>query len=97
MGSAPVPNYANIFMDKRIDKKLKQLLEALKTENGENAQKLFKRFLDDIFLIFSGKTKDLHTFLKEANNINPTIQLTMSHTSVEGESTEDKCSSPDHD
>ena len=48
MGSAPVPYYANIFMDKRIDKKLKQLLEALKTENA----KMHKNFSRGFWMTF---------------------------------------------
>ena len=55
------------------------------------AIQLFKRFLDDFFFIFVGSTKSLHLLLKEANKINPTIQFTMSHTSVENENKEDQC------
>ena len=89
MGSRPVPHYADTFMAK-IDKEIKKLSEKYNIDNIEAIQ-LFKRFLDDFFFIFVGSTKSLHLLLKEANKINPTIQFTMSHTSVENENKEDQC------
>ena len=49
-----------------------------------------KLFLDDFFFIFVGSTKKLHKFLNEVNKINPSIQLTMNHTSLENENKEDR-------
>ena len=89
MGSRPVPHYADTFMAK-IDKEIKSLSEKYNIGNIEAIQ-LFKRFLDDFFFIFVGSTKSLHLLLNEANKINPTIQFTMSHTSVENETKEDQC------
>ena len=60
-------------------------------QNGEEALKLLKRFLDDIFLIFCGSTKNLHTLLEDINKINPSIELTMTHTSIQNEDIENKC------
>ena len=85
MGGPAVPDYANIFMAKKIDKGIREIL----TRN--QALKLFKRFLDDIFIIFCGSTRDLHSLFKEINAINSSIQLTMSHTSVPGEDPLEKC------
>ena len=85
MGSPPVPDYANLFMANRIDKEIWNIL----TRN--QALKFFKRFLDDIFIIYSGSTKQLHTLFGEINAINPTIQMTMSHTSILGEDPLEKC------
>ena len=44
-----------------------------------------KRFLDDIFLIFTGSIKNLHNFFNEVNEIHPNIKLTMSHTTPKSE------------
>ena len=86
MGCKPVPNYANIFMA-TIDKAIKQLI-------GSEAFSLLKRFLDDYFGIFNGSTKELHRLLDKINLINPSIQLTMNHTSIENEPREDRCECP---
>ena len=39
-----------------------------------------KRFLDDIFKIFVGSSKQLHRFFDEIITIHPTIKFTMRHT-----------------
>ena len=44
-----------------------------------------------IFFIFNGSTKDLHKLLKEINEVHPTMNLTMNHTTIQGELPEDKC------
>ena len=90
MGSRPVSSYADIFMA-AFEKKIRQLSQEYNEEKSE-ALKLFKRFLDDYLQIFVGTTKKLHQFFKEVNKINPTIQLTMTHTTIDGEATENKCS-----
>ena len=90
MGTKPAPSYANTFMAKRIDPHIVEI--ALKyQENGEMSLKLFKRFLDDIFLIFVGGTKRFHKFFEEINKIHPSIKFTMSHTSLPQESKTDRC------
>ena len=83
MGSQPIPPYANVFMAK-IDK-------LLKNAQGAEALLLFKRFLDDYFLIFNGSTKELHALFVKWNQAHETIKLTMSHTSIENEPLENKC------
>jgi hypothetical protein len=90
MGSKPVPHYANVFLARTIDKAFKILSSKYDTETVKALQ-LLKRFLDDYFSIFVGTTKDLHKLLKEINLINPTINLTMNHTSIQGEDSKDKC------
>ena len=55
------------------------------------ALQIMKRFLDDYFLIFNGTTKDLHKLLEDINQIHPTMNLTLNHTTVPGEDIEDKC------
>jgi hypothetical protein len=83
MGSAPVPSYANIFMA--------EFDEAIRNRAGAQGMQLLTRFLDDYFLLYCGTTKKLHQFLEEINQINTHIQLTMNHTSIEGEATHDRC------
>ena len=87
MGSKPIPPYANIFMAK-IDK-------LIRISDVNKALQLLKRFLDDFFLIYKGTTKSIHALLVKINNINPSIKLTMSHTSRKNEPIEDKCDCPE--
>ena len=66
MGSRPAPSYANIFMAKKIDPVISEI--AAKHES-DNPLAFFKRFLDDIFLVYTGNLKSLHKFLTELNSI----------------------------
>ena len=85
MGCKPAPLLANVFMSKNIDSKITQLSHKIK---------FFKRFLDDIFLIYIGSTVTLHEFFHQVNNIHPHIKFTFSHTSLKSESEENKCDCP---
>ena len=78
MGTRPAVSYANIFMARRIDEKIATL--ATQLEGGKNPLLCLKRFLDDIFTIYTGSLENLHNFLEELNNIHPTIKFTMNHT-----------------
>ena len=78
MGTVCAPPYANIFMSK-IDILLQDL--AANISNHGDTIKLFKRFLDDIFLVWKGSLEDLQTFLEQINNIHPTIKFTSEFTS----------------
>ena len=78
MGTKPAPSYANIFMARKIDSKIGELSNSV---DEENPVKFFKRFLDDIFMLFRGSLDSLHSFLEDLNNMHPTIKFTMSHTS----------------
>ena len=64
MGVHPAPNYANIYLSRRIDNKIKELSEKY-PENGNLQLILFARFLDDIIQLFYGTTKELHIFFEE--------------------------------
>ena len=88
MGVHPAPNYANIYLERRIDRQVKELSEKC-LQNGGLQLKLFLRFLDDIFQLFFGTTKDLHTFFEEINQIHPTLKFTMVQTSVDSEARTD--------
>ena len=83
MGGRPVPHYANIFMSS-IDKNIKQL-------DIMQLLLLFKRFLDDYFIIGKETSKQLYELFVEINSIHPSIKLTMSHTTRETEPEEDRC------
>ena len=86
MGSPPVPPYANIFTARKMFNKIRSL--------ASNSIQLLKRFLDDLFPIFNGTTKDLHIFCNEINQIRPTIKFTMNHTSLTNEPDENRCPCP---
>ena len=89
MGSKPVPFYADIFLA-YIENEIKSIANSY--NNGEiKALILLKRFLYDIFAIFYITTKKLNELLNDINKINPSINLTLTHTSVPGEADEDKC------
>ena len=79
MGARPAPSYANIFMDKKIDRKLWKTAQKL-LQSEETPLKFMKRFLDDIFAVFTGTVKELHKFFSEINLIHPSIKFTLTHT-----------------
>ena len=90
MGSKPAPSYANIYLAKRIDNEILRL--GLKYgQSGNSALLTMRRFLDDIFSIFRGTTKQLHNFFDELNKIHPTLKFTLNHTSPENEAAKDRC------
>ena len=76
MGSKPAPDYANIFMAE-IDAKIAQIAQ---NHFEQNPLKFFKRFLDDIFIVFKGDNKKLHEFHREINKIHNNIKFSMEHT-----------------
>ena len=53
MGCKPAPSYANIHLADKIDKQILAIAKIL-SDNEEIPIKLLKRFLDDIFIIFTG-------------------------------------------
>jgi hypothetical protein len=77
MGTRAAPSYANLFMARKIDPKILELATLL--TNGANPILFFKRFLDDIFMVYRGSVEKLHLFLTELNKLHPTIKFTMSH------------------
>ena len=79
-------------MARRIDPFIKQLAK-IYTE-GNVSLRILKRFLDDIFTIFDGTTKDLHNFIEEINKIHHAIKFTMTHTTIIDEDSNLRCSCP---
>jgi hypothetical protein len=90
MGTKPAPSYADIFMARKIDDKIISLAQQF-DKNERNCLKMFKRFLDDIFSIFKGTTKDLHKLFEEMNKLHKSIKFTMNHSSPPKESETDSC------
>ena len=90
MGSHPAPNYANAYLAERIDKQILMLAEIFKRDKKLNLI-FMKRFLDDIFKIFSGTTKEFHNFFDEMNKMHLTLKFTMNHTTLVNEPIKDKC------
>ena len=64
----------------KIDKLLKTLAKNL-SKSGEDPIRLFKRFLDDIFMVWKGSIEELQNFLEAVNSLHPTIKFTAEFTS----------------
>ena len=92
MGIRPAPSYANIFMAK-IDKLATDL--AAQFGEGTNPIKAWKRFLDDIYILWVGSSQKLHEFLEELNNLHHSIKFTISHTTPKEETNPCKCNPTD--
>ena len=90
MGTKPAPSYADTFMARRIDDKIIHLAQKYSTDN-KSPLAIFKRFLDDIFSIFKGTSKDLHKLFNDMNNIHNSIKFTMNHTTPLNEAEVDRC------
>ena len=80
MGTRAAPSYANFFMARKIDPKILELATLL--TNGANPIIFFKRFLDDIFMVYRGSVEKLHLFLTELNKLHPTSKFTSCTTVV---------------
>ena len=89
MGSNPAPSFANNFMAK-IYKKIKELVEIMQVKENIAMEELL-RFLDDLFSVFTGTTKQLHTLWNQMNKIHPSVEFTMQHTTPEKENPDDHC------
>jgi hypothetical protein len=90
MGTKPAPSYADNFMARKIDNMIPSLANKFGT-NNTSPLKIFKRFLDDIFSIFQGTSKDLHKLFDEMNQVHKSIKFTMNHTSLPNEKEDDRC------
>ena len=79
MGTVCAPPFATVFMGK-IDNMLRELAKNL-TENQEDPIRLYKQFVDDIFIVWRGSVDQLQKFLEKMNEIHPTIKFTAEFTS----------------
>ena len=89
MGCKPIPAYANIFMSK-IDIKILEIAKKI----TEGTITCYKHFLDDIFAIWVGTSKNLHKLFNAMNQIHDNVKFTMSHTSHNEQSKDDQCECP---
>ena len=78
MGTKPGPAYADVFMARRIYENILSLAEKYGTVQ-KHPLSIFKRFLDDIFSIFKGTSKDLHKLFEDKNKLHKSIKFTMNH------------------
>ena len=76
MGVKPAPDVANIFM-KELDSRIMELSAEM---FSPDTIKMYRRFLDGIFLVFRGSPQDLHQFLSEVNKLHQSIKFTVQHT-----------------
>ena len=90
MACQPAPSYANIHMAQKIDPKFFEIA-AKYTVDGKIPIKLMKRFLDDIFMIYTGSVSTLHMFFGEINQIHDKLKFTMTHTTPENSQGECAC------
>ena len=73
MGTRMAPAYANLFMGKFE----KQALHGAKIKPY-----IWWRYLDDIFMIWTGNENELKEFIDYSNNLSPTIKFTSEHSST---------------
>ena len=76
MGTSLAPNYANLFMDRFETKALAGFPQKPLT---------WKRFIDDIFLVWTHGEKSLKNFIDYLNSLHDTIKFTheMSYTNID--------------
>ena len=70
MGTRLAPVFANIFMA-MIDK----MIQAI--EECRMFIAFYKRFIDDIFIIWTGTEEEFLRFMKEINKLHKTIKFTL--------------------
>ena len=71
MGTKCAPSYANLFMDNFESKNIYPITN-LKT-------KTYLRFIDDIFMLWTGTLDELKNFEGTINQIHPSIKLTFEY------------------
>ena len=70
VGTRCAPNVANLFMHRFESKAL---------QNYPLKPLIWRRFIDDIFCLWTHGEDELNTFLNYLNNLHPTIKLTCDH------------------
>ena len=68
-------------MARKVDSRIFEIFEKYSILNKTSLE-IFKRFLDDLFVIFNGSSKLVHKIFDEINNIHLNIKFTMNHTSI---------------
>ena len=70
MGTKVAPSYANLFMGQLEKKLLKSL---------PKQPLIYKRFIDDIFMVFEGSEQELTQFITLCNNFHHSIKFTAEY------------------
>ena len=71
MGTKCAPSYANFFMDNFESKYI--------FPKTNQKTKAYRRFIDDIFMLWIGTLDELKNFEHTINQIHPSIKLTFEH------------------
>ena len=74
MGTKATPPYANLFVGRHEETIREAFIWAIS---------LWKRFIDDIILIFLGTTEQLQSMKDFMNKLHPTIKFTFEHSTYE--------------
>ena len=75
MGTKCAPIYANLFMSKFEESKIYPLIK--------DKCKTYLRFIDDIFMIWSGTEEELKQFTQEINSLHDSIKFTVEYSKKE--------------
>ena len=89
MSSKPIPPYANIVLARQIYNNILEIAKKY-SKQGEYPVKFLKRFFYDLFSIWTGTSKEIHSFLEETNKMHPNIKFTINHIASKMGNTEDK-------
>ena len=73
MGTRMAPTYGNLFMGK---------IEKQALNRATMKPYVWWRYLDDIFMIWTGNEDELKEFIDYLNNLSPTIRFTSEHLST---------------
>ena len=82
MGTIAAPTFANLFMGK-IDKMIKQCAY----RGIINLIYFYKRFIDDILVIWCGTEQEFLDFMQRINALHPTIKFTHEYNYIEKSTT----------
>ena len=77
------------FIDQEIIKRAQSY-----SVDGVSPLVFYKRFLDDILMIWLGSHQHLHSFFQDINKINPSIKFSLEHTKKLSDPDHDSCSCP---
>jgi len=75
MGTKCAPAYANLFMGQFEEKLLLPIIEHL--------SKMYLRFIDDIFILWSGSEDELKEFITLINSLHPSIKFEVKYSHSE--------------
>ena len=67
MGTNSSPAFANIFLGKFEEQFIYLIIQ--------NLHKIYLRYIDDIFMIWTGTKEQFHAFINELNNKHPSIKF----------------------